>query len=234
MIPGILGKKLGMTQVFDEDGNKIPVTVIEAGPCVVQRIKTKDKDGYSAVQIGYGNTRESLLKKPQREYAKKNGIPAKKFVREIRCDEVSEIKVGDTITTGQFQEGDYLDISGITKGKGFQGGMKRCGWSGGKETHGSMSHRAPGSVGCSASPSRIFKGHGMPGQMGNTRATVQNVLVVEVDKDSSTIAVKGAVPGANGGHLEIRFAKKRPIAERIVPEEAEEQETNDNKEEAEE
>lgn len=228
MVPGILGKKIGMTQVFAEDGKRIPVTVLEAGPCVVQSVKTPETDGYSSVQLGFDDTKESRLKKPQRAFAKAKGIAPKKYVREIRCEGDSEVEVGAEVTVSQFQLGDYLDVTGTSKGKGFQGGIKRCGWSGGKETHGSKSHRRPGSVGCSASPAKIFKGHGMPGQMGNARNTVQNLEVVDVNTENNTLAVKGAVPGANGGYVEIRFALKKPLAERIVPEEPAEAEQENN------
>lgn len=214
MIPGILGKKIGMTQVFEEDGGRVPVTVIEVGPCLVQAIKSPEKDGYNAVQLGYDDTKEKRVKKPQREYLKARNLKFKRFVREIRCDEAPEVKVGDEITNEIFQKGDFLDISGISKGKGFQGGVKRHGWAGGKATHGSMSHRAPGSIGASAYPSRVFKGHAMPGHMGSNRVTVQNVEVVDVDTEKNTVAVRGAIPGASGTYLIIRYAKKKPVAPR--------------------
>ncbi|MFH1552726.1 MAG: 50S ribosomal protein L3 [Candidatus Omnitrophota bacterium] len=214
MIPGMLGKKIGMTQIFEEDGTKVPVTVLEAGPCMVQAIKVLEKDGYNAIQVGYDDTKEKRLKKPQREHIKANNLKPKKFVREIICAEIPEVKIGDEITNSIFQKGDFLDIAGLSKGKGFQGGVKRHGWSGGPETHGSMSHRAPGSIGQSSYPSRVFKGLGMAGQMGNTRITVQNIEVIDVNCDNNTVAVKGSVPGANGTYLVLRHAKKRPIAPR--------------------
>ncbi len=219
MVQGILGKKIGMTQIFDEDGARITVTVLEAGPCAVQKVKVAEKDGYCAVQLGYGDTKEKRIKKPQREYLKGNDLKPKRFVREIRCEETPDVKVGDEITNRMFQKGDFLDITGVSKGKGFQGGMKRCGWKGGKETHGSMSHRAPGSIGASAYPSRVVKGHGMPGHMGSSRITTQNVKIMEINAENNTLAVKGSVPGANGGLLIIRYAMKKPVA----PREAEEQ-----------
>lgn len=214
MIPGILGKKIGMTQVFDQDGNRITVTVLEVGPCQVQAVKVGGKDGYNAVCIGYSDTKAERIKKPQREYLKAKKLKSKKFVREIRCTEKPSVKIGDEITSGIFQEGDFLDITGCSKGKGFQGGVKRCNWSGGKKTHGSMSHRVPGSIGASSYPSRVFKGHGMPGHMGAKRTTVQNIEVVEVDTNKNTMGVNGAVPGASGTYLVIKYAKKKPIAPR--------------------
>jgi large subunit ribosomal protein L3 len=224
MVTGILGKKLGMSQIFDEAGKKIPLTIIEAGPCVVQAIKKVGKHGYNAIQLGYDDVKEKNVNKPQREYLKKNGLSTKRYVREIRCDEVSEdIKVGDIITSSIFQKGDYLDILGTSKGKGFQGGIKRCNWSGGKETHGSMSHRSPGSIGASSYPSRVHKGHPMPGQMGNAKVTVQNLEVVEVDLEKDIVAIKGALPGAIGSYVIMRFAGKKTIAPRIEPEIVEEE-----------
>ena len=222
MIPGILGKKIGMTQVFKEDGDRVSVTVIEAGPCTVQAVKTVDKDGYSALQLGFDETKEMRLNKPQRESLKAKNLKPKKFVREIRTQEEVDVKVGDEVTNSIFQAGDYLDVTGTSKGKGFQGGMKRHGWKGGKETHGSMSHRAPGSIGQSSYPSRVFKGLGMAGHMGSERVTIQNLEVIDVDKENNTILVEGGVPGVNGTYLILRYANKKPIAERVqeeVPEE---------------
>lgn len=222
MIPGILGKKIGMTQVFKEDGDRVSVTVIEAGPCTVQAVKTVDKDGYSALQLGFDETKEMRLNKPQRESLKAKNLKPKKFVREIRTQEEVDVKVGDEVTSSIFQAGDYLDVTGTSKGKGFQGGMKRHGWKGGKETHGSMSHRAPGSIGQSSYPSRVFKGLGMAGHMGSERVTIQNLEVIDVDKENNTILVEGGVPGVNGTYLILRYANKKPIAERVqeeVPEE---------------
>jgi len=233
MVKGILGKKLGMSQIFDEKGDKIPVTVIEAGPCQVQQVKTAEKDGYNAVQLGFEDTRESRTKKPQREYLKRNKLTPKKVVREIRCDEAPEEKTGDMVTIKLFQKGDYLDISGTSKGKGFQGGMKRCGWAGGKESHGSMSHRVPGSIGASSYPSKVDKGHPGPGHLGNGKVTVQNVEIIDVDTESNLIVVKGAIPGANGNYITIRFAKKKPFAERVIVEEEQQAEEEKAEEPAE-
>jgi large subunit ribosomal protein L3 len=221
MITGILAKKLGMTQVFSADGDTISVTVLEAGPCTVQAIKTVEKDGYNAVQLGFSDVREKRVKKPQRDYLKAQKLKPKRFVREIRCAEAPENNIGDEISVAAFQKGDYLDITGISKGKGFQGGVKRHGWAGGRASHGSMFHRAPGSIGASSYPSRVVKGHALPGHMGNQKTTVQNLEVIDVDEENNTITVKGAVPGANGTYLIIRQAKKKPIAPREVKEEEE-------------
>lgn len=214
MIPGILGKKIGMTRVFTEDGISIPVTVLEAGPCTVQAIKVSERDGYNAVQLGFCDAKEKRTNKPQRDLLKALGLKPKKFVREIRCDNVADVKVGDEVTSRIFQKGDMVDVAGISKGKGFQGGMKRCNWYGGGDTHGSMSHRAPGSIGQSSFPSRVFKGLGMAGHMGAERVTVQNLEVVDVNKDENILMVKGAVPGANGSFVIVRYAKKCEIAPR--------------------
>ncbi|MDP8258885.1 MAG: 50S ribosomal protein L3 [Candidatus Aadella gelida] len=229
MVPGILGKKIGMTQIYKEDRECVPVTVLEVGPCVVQAIKSSKKDGYDALQMGYEDTKEQKLKKPQREQLKANKLKAKRFVREIRCEEALDVKVGEEVTVAMFQEGDFIDITSKSKGKGFQGGMKRHGWSGGPATHGSKTHRAPGSIGASSYPSRVFKGQSMPGQMGNANTTLQNVKVVCVNTENNTLTVKGAVPGANGAYVVLRYALKKALAPRVQKEEevAEKEENNE-------
>ncbi len=227
MSTGILGKKIGMTQVFGEGGERISVTLLETGTSVVQAVKNEEHHGYNAVQLGFDDTKEMRIKKPQREYLKAKGLKPKRFVREIKCDEAPEAEVGDKLTNSIFQKGDFVDITGISKGKGFQGGMKRCGWVGGGETHGSMSHRAPGSIGASSFPSKVEKGHPMPGHMGNEMVTVQNLEVVVVDKEAGTIGIKGAVPGTKSSFLIIRFAKKKPFAPREVREEQEAEEAKE-------
>lgn len=214
MIPGIIGKKLGMTQIYTEEGKSIPVTVIEAGPCQIQQLKTVEKDGYFAVKLAFESAKEKSLKKPQLVYCKDKGLQPMKYSREIRCEKNVELNVGEMIMASDFQAGDFMDITGITKGKGFQGGMKRHGWSGGEATHGSRTHRVPGSIGASASPAKVFKGHNMPGQMGNVKITVQNIEVLDVDNDNGTITVKGSVPGSNGSYLLLRLAKKKPVKPR--------------------
>jgi large subunit ribosomal protein L3 len=214
MIPGILGKKIGMTRIFTEEGVCIPVTVLEAGPCTVQVVKVTEKDGYNAVQLGFCDAKEKRVKKPQRAFLKALGLKPKKFVREIRCEEVSDIKVGDEVTNLIFQKGDMVDVTGTSKGKGFQGGVRRHGWAGGSDTHGSMSHRAPGSIGQSSYPSRVFKGLRMAGHMGAERVTTQNLEVIEVDKEKDTLLIRGAVPGANGSYVVVRYARKKVLAPR--------------------
>ena len=225
MISGMLAKKLGMTQVFREDGVRVPVTVLEAGPCQVQMVKAEGTDGYNAVQLGYDDTKEHRIKKPQREYLKAKGLSPKKFVKEIRSEEDPEVKVGDTVTNRMFQKGDFVDLIGISKGKGFQGVVKRHGFAGGAASHGDSSmERRPGSIGQSSYPSRVFKGMRGPGHMGTDQITVQNVEVVEVNLEDNTVVVKGAVPGANGTYLVIKYAKKKPLAEREQPIEPEPEE----------
>ena len=222
MISGMLAKKLGMTQVFKEDGVRVPVTVLEAGPCQVQAIKAEGTDGYNAVQLGYDDTKESRVKKPQREYLKAKGLTPKRFVKEIRSEEASEVKVGDNVTNSMFQKGDFVDITGVSKGKGFQGVVKRHGFSGGNASHGGHNMlRRPGSIGQSSYPSRVFKGMKMPGHMGVDQITVQNVEVIEVNVEDNTVVVKGAVPGSIGTYLVIKYAKKKPLAEREEPVEPE-------------
>lgn len=217
MIPGILGKKLGMTRIFTEDGVSVPVTLLEAGPCTVQVIKSAEKDGYNAVQLGFCDAKEKRVKKPQREFLKAIGLKPKKFVKEIRCEDLGEVKVGEQITNSIFQKGDMVDVTGVSKGKGFQGGMKRHHWGGGGDTHGSMSHRAPGSIGQSSFPSRVFKGLRMAGHMGHVQVTTQNLEIVEVSREENTLLVKGAVPGANGSYVLVRYAKKKVLSPREEP-----------------
>jgi len=221
MIPGLLGKKIGMTQIFAADGTRVPVTVLKVGPCTVQAVKIAEKDGYNAVQMGFDDTKEKSLNKPQREYLKAKKLKPKRFVGEMRYTEAPDVKVGDELTNKIFQEGDFVDVTGVSKGKGFQGGVKRHKWAGGPESHGSMSHRAPGSIGSSSYPSRVFKGLRMAGHMGNATSTAQNLEVVLVDAENDTIAVKGAVPGANGKYVTVRYALKKPVAPRKAEEAAE-------------
>lgn len=222
MVPGILGKKVGMTQVFNEDGARISVTVLEAGPCYVQAVKTIESDGYNAVQLGYGEKKESRSKKPQREYLKANKLTPKRFVKELRCDEAPDVKVGAKVTNRMLQAGDFVDITGVSKGKGTQGVVKRHGFSGSLASHGAGNmERRPGSIGQSSYPSRVFKGMRMPGHMGSDKVTVQNVEVIAVDPENNTVAVKGSVPGASGTYFVMRYALKKPLAERQYQEEEE-------------
>ena len=201
---GILGKKIGMTTIFESNGNMVPCTVIEAGPCYVTQIKNKNKDGYSAVQIGFEDKKEKNSSKPIIGIFKKINTPVQRFIREIRDHSTEDLKAGDVIKVDIFKEGDNVKVSGISKGKGFQGVVKRHGFAGGVRTHGqSDRERAPGSIGGSSYPSRVFKGQRMAGRMGNDRITVRNLKVVKVYSDSNLILIKGAVPGAKSGLVEI-------------------------------
>lgn len=208
MVNGILGKKVGMTRVFTEDGRWIDVTVVEAGPCTVVQRKTDESDGYSAVQLGFGERKEKQCTKPQKGHFDKAGIAPKRTIREFAVEADSELKAGDEITAEIFKAGDLVDICGTSKGKGFAGVIKRHGFSGGPGGHGSHFHRAPGSMGQSATPSKIFKNKKLPGHMGNVRVTTQNLEVVEVDPEKNLLVIRGSVPGANGGVLTVSKSVK--------------------------
>jgi len=193
-----------MTQIFDESGKVIPVTVIEAGPCVVVQKKTNEKDGYEAVQLGYGEVKVSRVNKPMKGHFDKADVACKKELREFRLEDCASVNVGDVLKADTFAEGDMVDVSGTSKGKGFQGTIKRHNFARLKETHGTGPvHRHAGSMGACSSPSRIFKGKGMPGHMGNEKVTVQNLEVVKVDVENNLIALKGAIPGPKGGIVSI-------------------------------
>ena len=203
MKKGIIGKKIGMTQIFDESGKVIPVTVIEAGPCVVVQKKTAENDGYEAVQLGYGDVKVTRVK-PMKGHFDKADVACKKELKEFRLEDCASVNVGDILKADTFAVGDMVDVSGTSKGKGFQGTIKRHNNSRLKETHGSGPvHRHAGSMGACSSPSRIFKGKGMPGQMGNEKVTVQNLEVVKIDAENNLIALKGAIPGPKGGIVSI-------------------------------
>lgn len=209
-VDGIIGRKLGMTQIFDDGGRVIPATVIAAGPCVVVQRKSKQADGYSAVQLGLVEKRKvKRVTKPIRGHFKKADLPPCRVLREFRVEEGAEVKVGDRVSVTAFAPGDSVTVVGTSKGKGFQGVVKRHGFSGGAATHGSMFHRAPGSIGASAYPSRVLKGMRGAGHMGSERVTVTNLLVVRVDAETDTLVLRGAVPGAGGGYLVIRKARAR-------------------------
>ena len=196
----IVGKKIGMTQIFDENGKMIPVTVVEAGPCVVVQKKTVENDGYEAVQIGYGDCSEKALSKPEKGHFAKAGTALKRHLREFRLDDCSALNVGDIIKADTFAAGDAVDVVGTSKGKGYAGAIKRFGNHRLKETHGSGPvGRHAGSNGSTSTPSRVYKGKGLPGHMGDERVTVQNLAVVKVDAENNLIAIKGAIPGAKGG-----------------------------------
>ena len=204
MKKGIIGKKIGMTQIFDESGKVIPVTVVEAGPCVVVQKKTVENDGYAAVQLGFGDEKATRVNKPIKGHFDKADAAYKKNLKEFRLEDCESVNVGDILKADTFAPGDMVDVSGSSKGKGFQGTIKRHNNSRLKETHGSGPvHRHAGSMGACSSPSRIFKGKGMPGQMGNEKVTVQNLEIVKVDAENNLIALKGAIPGPKGGIVSI-------------------------------
>lgn len=209
MKKGIIGKKIGMTQIFDEVGNVIPVTVIEAGPCVVAQKKTAENDGYDAVQLGFKDAKEKKLGKPAAGHFAKVGVPAKKHLKEFRLDDCSALNVGDLVTAETFTAGDKIDVTGITKGRGFTGSIKRWNHHTLCSTHGvGPIHREVGSMGANSSPSRVFKNKKMAGQYGNEQVTVLNLTVIKIDAEKNLIAVKGAVPGAKDGIVFIRDSVK--------------------------
>ena len=207
MKKAILGKKIGMTQIFDEKGAAIPVTVVEAGPCTVVQVKTKDADGYEAIQLGFGEVKEKKLIKPTKGHFTKANVTPKKHLREFRLEEIS-YNVGDEIKADIFTAGEAVDVTGTSKGKGFQGVIKRHGQSRGPMGHGSMYHRRPGSMGSTSTPGRVYKGKNLPGHMGVETVTVQNLEIVKVDMDKNVILIKGSVPGNKGAILKIRNSVK--------------------------
>ena len=206
MIQGMVGRKLGMTQIFDESGVVHPVTVIECGPNVVTQVRTKEKDGYEAVQVGFGI--DKRLNKPEQGHRKASGFMSD-TLREVRTDDVSEFEVGQQIKVDAFSEGELIDVTGTTKGRGFQGGVKRHGFAGGPKTHGQSDRlRAPGSIGASATPGRVLKGMKMAGHMGHVRVTIENLTVLRVDTERNLLLVQGSVPGPNKGIVIVRRAMK--------------------------
>ena len=208
MNKGLIGKKLGMTQIFAEDGRRIPVTVVEAGPCVVLQKKTVVKDGYNAIQIGFEQKEAAKSVRPLVGHCKAAGQGVFNHLRELRLSDVDKYNVGDQINADIFAPGDIIDVTGTSIGKGFQGVMKRWGFKGGRSSHGSRFHRAPGSIGCSATPSRVFKNKKMPGQMGNKTITVQKLQVVRVDASDNLVMIKGAIPGATNALVLIKDSVK--------------------------
>ena len=229
MNKGLIGKKLGMTQIFDEQGKVVPVTVIEAGPCVVAQVKTVETDGYNAIQLGFGDVKESKINKPEKGHFAKSKLTPKKHLREFRLDSVENINVGDELKADTFTAGDQLDIQGTSKGKGFQGVIKRHGQSRGPMGHGSMYHRRPGSMGPTSTPGRVFKGKKLPGHMGSQTITIQNLEVVAVDPENNLLLIKGSVPGPKKGLVVVKTAIKKagqvnPVHELVdyTPEEVEE------------
>lgn len=206
MVRGLIGRKLGMTQMFDDEGLARPVTVVEAGPCVVTQLRTEEKDGYEAVQLGFGIARK--LNKPQQGHVKASGHQVK-TLREVKSEDYSGIEVGQVFKADTFAAGDFVDITGTSKGRGFQGGMKRHGFHGGPATHGQSDRaRAPGSIGSSATPGRVYKGMKMAGHMGDERVTVQNLKVLRVDAERNLLLIEGSVPGSKNGTLMIKQAVK--------------------------
>ncbi len=206
MTNGLLGIKLGMTQLFDEDGRLCPVTVVDAGPCRVTQIKTRDRHGYDAVQLAWGDLPERKLNKAELGHLKKVQAPASRHLREFK--KAGEVQIGQVIKADVFRKGDWVDVEGISKGKGFQGVIKRHHYRGGPETHGHMFHRAPGSIGSSSFPSRVWKNKGLPGHMGHERVTVQRLRVLESRPEENLLFISGAVPGPTGGLLVVRKSKK--------------------------
>ena len=209
MFSGLIGRKVGMTQIFSEKGESIPVTLIEAGPCVVLQKKTSGKEGYEAVQLGYEDIKEKKLTKSLKVKFSKMKIKPKRYIREFRVNNPDDYEVGQELSVDIFEEGSFIDVCGTSKGKGFAGVIKRWGFKGGPKSHGSRFHRAPGSVGSSASPSRVFKGQKLPGQMGNKRVTIQSLKIMKLDKDKNLLVVKGAVPGANKQIVIVKKAEKK-------------------------
>ncbi len=208
MINGIIGEKLGMTQIFTEDGNVVAVTVIEAGPCAVVQIKRKDKDGYDAVQLSFREIKKvQRVNKPDIGHFKKVNLPPSRYLREVSAD-IGDVQVGQKIYADIFKKGDKIDITGISIGKGFAGVMKRHNFKGGPETHGSMFHRAPGSIGSSSYPSRVWKNKKLPGHMGMEQKTIQRLEIMDVRKEENLILIRGAVPGCKGRLVMLKKAKK--------------------------
>jgi len=209
MEKGLIGKKLGMTQVFSEEGAAVPVTVIEAGPCVVVQKKTREADGYEALQLGFGRKKQKRVTKPLQGHFRKADKGFFRVLREFKLDDCTEYDVGAELNVGMFDAGEYVDIIGTSKGRGFAGGVKRHGFKGGRASHGSMFHRAPGSIGASAYPSRVLKGKKLPGHMGDRRVTVQNLVVFGVRPDRNLLLVRGSVPGSTNGIVIVRNAVKK-------------------------
>lgn len=208
MTKGILGKKLGMTQVFAENGIVVPVTVIEAGPCVILQKKDEETDGYTALQLGFVDKKEHRANKPELGHAKKANAAPKRFIREIRDVEADGVEVGQEVKVDIFESGEFVDVSGVTKGKGFQGAIKRHGLSRGPMSHGSRYHRRPGSMGA-VDAARVFKGKALPGRMGGEKVTIQHLEVVKIDTERNLLLVKGSVPGANNSFVTVETSVKK-------------------------
>lgn len=232
MVEGLIGKKIGITQSFDEEGNVYPVTVIQAGPCAVFQKKTEEKDGYSSVQIGFIEKKDpKKTNKPLTGHCEKAGIAPPRILREFRFLEKADVKIGDQFFADIFEKGEKVHVTGHSKGKGFAGVFKRWGHHGGKGSHGSMFHRRPGSIGASAYPSRVVKGKKLPGHLGDNKVTVRNLTVMQADKENNLLVVKGSIPGANGGYLLIKKASFEPMEAPPKPAPAEEQKNDSQKKE---
>ena len=211
MVNGIIGRKVGMTQIFEDSGEAVPVTVIEAGPCPIVQLKTQEKDGYQAVQLGFGEQKENRMNKPKRGHLAKAGVDSSFVLREFRVQSLEDLSVGNVVDASVFSEGELVDVTGTSKGRGFSGVVRRWNFSGGKKSHGGEQDlRRPGSIGASATPSRVFKGKRMAGRHGAKRHTVQNLFVVQADAERNLLVVKGAVPGPPNGLLLIKKAAKAP------------------------
>ena len=213
MVNGIIGRKVGMTQVFEDSGKAVPVTVIQAGPCPIVQLKTQEKDGYQAVQLGFGEQKESRTNSPKRGHLEKAGVASARVLREFRVQSLDDVSVGNIVDASVFSEGELVDVTGTSKGRGFTGVVKRWKFGGGKKSHGGEQDlRRPGSIGASATPSRVFKGKRMAGRHGAKRHTVQNLPVIQADPERNLLVVKGAVPGPPNGLLLIKKASKAPSA----------------------
>ena len=209
MVSGIIGRKVGMTQIFQESGQAVPATVIEAGPCPIVQVKTQERDGYQAVQLGFGKRKENKFNSPIRGHFAKADVPPTQVLREFRVESLEGVAVGDTVDASLFSEGELVDVTGTSKGRGFTGVVKRWGFKGGRKSHGGEQDlRRPGSIGASATPSRVFKGKKMPGRYGAKRHTVQNLQVIQADAERNLLVVKGSIPGPPNGFLLIRKAVK--------------------------
>lgn len=209
-VKAILGRKLGMTQVFTDDGRAVPVTVVEAGPCVVSQVRTPERDGYAAVQLGYGEIHPKKVTKPQAGHFRRAGVAPVRHLVEFRTDDAGEYRVGSTVTVERFQPGEWVDVIGVSKGKGFSGAMKRWNFRGLRDSHGTeRKHRSTGSVGSGTTPGRVYRGRKMPGHLGHDRVTALSLRVVESDAERNLLLVRGAVPGPAGGILMVRTAVKK-------------------------
>jgi large subunit ribosomal protein L3 len=204
MCRGLIGKKLGMMGLFSSEGQQVPVTVVQAGPCVITQIKTKETDGYNALQIGFGEKKASRINKPMAGHFQKSGSGRYSFLREVPVDKPDEYTLGQSVSLDIFKVGERVDILGTSKGRGFSGVIKRHGFHGGPKTHGSRSHRVPGSIGCSAWPAKVIKGKKMPGQYGNVKKTIRNMEIVDIKPDENLILLKGSIPGAKSSIVEIK------------------------------